>query len=205
MSLESQLYCSSHFCRCQFFIKTDSNHGLKIGCTPTESFLASTLACFYNSSCINLIYDQLNYNNSISMPLSINTSQFSTDTPVIDLVNKVFIENWSIAINYSSYFDQCKPSLCSYTYIERVNLLYTITLILGLYGGLTLILKWLCPIIIRLLVTIYQCRKKRTNRIEPIQMATGNRADASVRHSSASNLIDGVTLISPSPYVFFLK
>ena len=30
------------------------------------------------------------------MPLSIDTSQFSTNTPVIDLVNNVFIENWTI-------------------------------------------------------------------------------------------------------------
>ncbi|CAF4172766.1 unnamed protein product, partial [Adineta steineri] len=35
--------------------------GLKMGCTPTESFLASNLACFYNSSCIKLIYDSTNY------------------------------------------------------------------------------------------------------------------------------------------------
>jgi hypothetical protein len=177
--------------------------GLKIGCTPTESFLASTLACFYNPSCVLLIYDQLNYNDSISMPLSINASRFSTNTPVIDLVNKVFIENWTITINYPSYFDQCKPSLCSYTYIEQVNLLYTVTVIFSLYGGLNLILKWLSPIIIRLLVTIYQCRKKRTNRIEPVQMTTSERANTSMRQSNASNVIDGVTLISPAPYVFF--
>jgi hypothetical protein len=191
------------------FVDADSSSktvpimGLKIGCTPTETFLASTLACFYNSSCIRLIYDQLNYNDSISMPLSINASRFSTNTPIIDLVNKLFIENWTITINYSSYFDQCKPSLCSYTYIEQVNLFYTVTVILSLYGGLTLILQWLSPIIIRLLITIYQCRKKRTNRIEPVQMTISERADTSVRHSNASNVIDGVTLISPAPYVFF--
>ncbi|CAF0777269.1 unnamed protein product [Adineta steineri] len=176
--------------------------GLKTGCTPTESFLASSLACFYNLSCINLIYNQLNYSDnipSVAIPLSTDKSRFSTNTPVIDLVNKVFIENWSTAINYSSYFDQCSPSLCSYTYTERVNLLYTVTLISGIYGGLSLILNWLCPIIIRLWFKIYECRKKRTNRIDPVstdEMATSQETNTSVRHSNPSNATDYSTLVS---------
>ncbi|CAF1642375.1 unnamed protein product, partial [Adineta steineri] len=176
--------------------------GLKIGCTPTESFLASSLACFYNLSCINLIYNQLNYSNnipSVAMPLSTDKSRFSSNTPVIDLVNKVFIENWSTAINYSSYFDQCSSSSCSYTYIERVNLLYTVTLISGIYGGLSLILKWLCPMIIRLWFKTYECRKKRTNRIESMstdEMVTDQETNTSVRHSNASNITDSLTLVS---------
>ncbi|CAF3993155.1 unnamed protein product, partial [Adineta steineri] len=40
--------------------------GLKMGCTPSESLLASTLECFYDSSCIKLIQEQTNYNNSIN-------------------------------------------------------------------------------------------------------------------------------------------
>ncbi|CAF1035768.1 unnamed protein product [Adineta steineri] len=40
--------------------------GLKIGCTPSESLHASTLECFYNQSCLNLIQ---RYTNSINQQI----------------------------------------------------------------------------------------------------------------------------------------
>jgi hypothetical protein len=188
------------------FVNTDSPSenisimGLRIGCTPTESFLSSTLACFYNSSCINLIYDQLHYNNTIDMPLFINMSRFTTDTLLIDLVNELFVENWLTRIHYSSYFDQCSPSLCSYTYIEQVNLFYTVTLLLGLYGGLSFVLKWFCPRIIRLLVTVYECRKKRKNHIEPVftigMVTISDRSETVVRHLRSFNTTNNSEMIS---------
>ena len=168
------------------FVQTDLSSivpikGLKMGCTPSESFLASTVECFYDSSCVNLIQQQtININSAnvtSSMPplLSSATSRFPMNTPVIDLVNDLFIENWSTTINYSAYFDQCSPILCSYTYIQQLNSLYTVTLLLGLYGGLTLILKWICRKIIYLIAEVYKCRKEKTNVIQPahaMKMAT---------------------------------
>ncbi|CAF1550530.1 unnamed protein product [Adineta steineri] len=173
--------------------------GLKMGCTPTESFLASNLACFYNSSCIKLIYDSTNYDGKIPNSLSIKTSRFSTDTPVINLVNELFIENWSITIEYPSYFNQCSPSLCSYTYTERINLFYTGTLILGIYGGLSFVLKWFCPLIIRLLFKLNEYRKKRGNHIG-LTLTDDTRnienTEISVEHSNAVIVTGNSTLPS---------
>ncbi|CAF1144697.1 unnamed protein product [Adineta steineri] len=43
----------------KFFEKNASTiiaiEGLKMGCTPSESFLASTFECFYNQSCLNIL------------------------------------------------------------------------------------------------------------------------------------------------------
>ncbi|CAF4367003.1 unnamed protein product, partial [Adineta steineri] len=154
------------------FIQTNSSEtvpiqGLRMGCTPTESFFASTLECFYNLSCINLIYEHINYSSNVN-----NTNVLeppSIDAPVIDLINKLFIDNWSITINYTLYFNQCLPTICSNTYIQKLNSLYTITRLLGLCGGLTVVLTWICPTFMCLLAKIYECcKKKRINRIEPI-------------------------------------
>ncbi|CAF3433755.1 unnamed protein product, partial [Rotaria sp. Silwood2] len=117
--------------------------GLRIGCTPSESFHASTLECFYDPSCINLIQDNTNYIKSINFtsslnPLSIMKSQYSINATIAELIDNLFIEQWIATINYSSYFEQCSPLLCSYTYIEQFNLLYTVTVLLGLQGGLTI-------------------------------------------------------------------
>ncbi|CAF3662865.1 unnamed protein product [Adineta steineri] len=147
--------------------------GLKIGCTPSESFRASTLECFYDDLCINLIKNytiNANRTNSTNLfkPLSTINSSFPINISIAELINNLFIEDWNIKINYSAYFEQCLPLSCSYTYIQRFNVLHIITTLLGLQGGLAIVLKWICPKIIRIIVKIYQYRKKRKNVVQPV-------------------------------------
>ncbi|CAF1440027.1 unnamed protein product [Adineta steineri] len=146
--------------------------GLKMGCTPSESFLQSTLECFYNQSCIDLIQKRTNINNNLTYSFvslsTTNTSRFLINTTIDKLIEHSFIEEWKRTINYSHYFEQCSPLICSYTYIKKFNLFHTITALLGLQGGLTIILQWISPKIIRIINKIYQYRKKRINPIQPI-------------------------------------
>lgn len=144
--------------------------GLKMGCTPSESFLQSTLECFYDSSCIDILQTQLTDipGTYISQTLLANISQYSVNTSVLDLVNNVFIEKWSTMINYSLYFDECLPALCSYTYIQKITSLYTVTMLLSIYGGLSVVLKWLCPLITLLAARLYRRWKNRANPVHPV-------------------------------------
>ncbi|CAF4248982.1 unnamed protein product, partial [Adineta steineri] len=164
--------CSNCTTQANFIISNSSKiisisvKGLKIGCTPSESFRASTLECFYDRSCINLIHQYTNYGN-FHRPLSIMKSRFSTNTTIAELIDNLFIEQWSNKTNYSSYFEQCLPSYCFYTSVPRFNLIYIITLLLSLQGGLTIILKWICPKIVRIASKINDYRKKRTNTVRP--------------------------------------
>ncbi|CAF1356585.1 unnamed protein product [Adineta steineri] len=144
-------------------------NGLKMGCTPSGSLLASTLECFYDQSCINLIQTMAGYNTNITpIPLNINNSRFLMNMTVMNLVNDLFVEKWSAIMNYSSYFYKCSPMICSYTYIQQLDSFYTLTYLLGLYGGLTIVLKWISPKIVYFINKIYQRRKKTTNSIKPI-------------------------------------
>ncbi len=86
-------------------------------------------------------------------------SQYSWNRTTVDeLVKQLFIETWKSSINYTNYFTQCSPIHCTYTYIERANLFYSITAVMGLLSGLTIILERLCPIVIKLAWNILQRR-----------------------------------------------
>ncbi|CAF4024878.1 unnamed protein product [Adineta steineri] len=158
--------------------------GLKIGCTPSESFRLSTLECFYDQSCLNLIQNYTSYHNS-STPLSTNSSRFPENTKIDELIKNLFNEQWFNQSNYSSYYEQCSPLLCSYTDIERFNILYTITLFLGLQGGLAIVLKWICPKLVRIVSTINRYRNRQRTSIHP---------DNSLEISSDSSVIHNTTL-----------
>ncbi|CAF4254599.1 unnamed protein product [Adineta steineri] len=124
-----------------------SIRGLKIGCLPSESFLQSTLECFYDLNCIQLIQNYTNYeynNNSKNsfMPFSsTNMTKFLINTTISQLIDELFVDDWNITLKYSSYYQQCSPIDCSYSYIQKLNSIYTLQLLLGFQGGLTIILK----------------------------------------------------------------
>jgi len=195
------------------FIQTNSTEiipikGLKIGCTPSESFSASTLECFYDQSCIYLIEQYTNYtygSNSTDSPrpLIANMSRLPTNTTISELINDLFIERWIPTINYTLYFEQCSPLLCSYTYIQQFNLLHTVTGLLGLEGGLTILLEWICPIIVRIINKVYQHRKKRTNIAQPISSAEITPADIVITdvHTSTGN-VESIPASVTTQYAF---
>ena len=77
------------------------------------------------------------------------------DSTVEQLLADLFVEEWLTAINYSQCFTACAPSICTYTERKKINISYTVTLLLGLYSGLTILLRLLAPF----LVEIYsKCR-----------------------------------------------
>jgi hypothetical protein len=148
--------------------------GMKMGCTPSESFRLSTLECFYDQSCLDLIQEYTYYPYRID-PVSGMRNRFSVNATVNELIKDAFVEEWKTSANYSSYFHQCSPLECSYTYVEQFNLLYIITLLFGLRNGLGIVLKWICPQISRLIFKIRQCSKKRitpAQTIRTVEMAS---------------------------------
>ncbi|CAF1458002.1 unnamed protein product [Adineta ricciae] len=158
-----------------YFLEENSSFpikGMKMGCTPSESFLESTLECFYDQSCLNLIYQYTNLSNS---SIALNTSiDFLPNLTINELIHHSFIKQWLNITNYSSYYNICSPSICSYTSLERFNFLYIITLFLSLQGGLTLVFKWISPKIIQIIFTIYNYYKTKRNSIYPIVILSNN-------------------------------
>jgi hypothetical protein len=120
--------------------------GFQSGCLPINSLLLSTLECYNNQSCLNNFMAYLpSVNTSFHILNSSVLNQSTSTTPIGTLTDNLMIEQWSREMNYTRYFAACRPLLCSYTYTEKFSILYIITTVIGLIGGLTTILRVLCP------------------------------------------------------------
>ena len=112
--------------------------GLVVGCLPIHGLRLSTLECFYSPTCLKKLAI---FTKSSSIPSPLNTSIPNRFTPISSttigtLIDELFIESWQNTSNYSSYYSTCAPSNCRYTYVKRNGIVYMLTTILGLYGGL---------------------------------------------------------------------
>ncbi|CAF1154453.1 unnamed protein product [Adineta steineri] len=167
--------------------------GLKMGCTPSEALLASTLECFYDSLCINRIQEYtIAANNSINIinysSLSINNSRYLINSTVMELINDLFLENWVTNISYPAYFAKCSPFSCSHSFKQQYSFIYTITLLIGLYGGLTFIFKWICPKLVVLFNKIYRYWKKRRNIVQSDLSTTVTTVENTVTIQQTANV-----------------
>ncbi len=122
--------------------------GFRVGCYPLEALLQSTLECLYNISCINKLKSMYNHSNIIFNPL--NASLSSPNITVQSLVDKLLVEEWESSVVYEQYFSTCAPLSCTYTFDGQISLINTITTVIGLYGGLTVVLKLMCPVLVRI-------------------------------------------------------
>lgn len=124
--------------------------GFIVGCSPVESLLQSTLECLFDMSCLDIIHTFIPSTSNITgiYGLNKNQTQFDSNMTVQMIINKLFIENWSMKLSFSDYDTYCAPIQCAYTVVQRNNALYVLTKLLSLYGRLTVTLRLLVPIIV---------------------------------------------------------
>ena len=108
------------------------------GCYPLESLLQSNQECFFNQSCLQKVLSFFPHRNSTAFyALEADRTQYSPSTALKALVNELFIEHWSSNYSFMDYYSQCAPLSCTHNVDERNAPLYILTVLLGLYGGLT--------------------------------------------------------------------
>ncbi|UJR24192.1 hypothetical protein I4U23_027158 [Adineta vaga] len=157
--------------------------GLVVGCLPIDGLRMSSLECFFSQSCINTIINYLDYymlmdgslpSTDFSPPIVFNLSiiplnrsllsRFLPNSSIGTIMDELFIEEWTNKTNYEKYFSTCAPNICHYENIQHHTLLYVVTSLLALYGGLTVSLR----LIVWNSLRFYQKFKewyKPTNRI----------------------------------------
>ncbi|CAF4201640.1 unnamed protein product [Rotaria sp. Silwood2] len=140
--------CSSYFVSDDFIklLWGTELYSLVLGCLPIYGLRLSTLECLYNSTCLQKLFNLTNRIEDI--PSSLDISIYTRFSPVSSitigtLIDELFIEVWQNESNYSNYFSICAPLTCRYTYAKRNDVLYILTTFLGLYGGLTVGLKFM--------------------------------------------------------------
>lgn len=126
-----------------------------VSCFSIPSLLQSSLKCFFNETCLGFVQEKLNaLPRDIRYPLinasllQKNSTRFSPDQSVQEIVNEMMIERWGEDIQYSQYYEQCNPKLCSYFVTAHNDALYIFTTMIGLFGGLSVALKIIVPLIV---------------------------------------------------------
>jgi hypothetical protein len=123
--------------------------GLFKGCFWVEAVRQSSLECFYQTSCISSIEEFLQIPlllNNPALPLNSSVvSRFNISSTIDQLLAKAMTEIWQQNVSHTQYFQQCKVSLCTYSTTSRFNILYILTTLIGLVGGLTKVLRLLIP------------------------------------------------------------
>ena len=159
--------------------------GLVVGCMPIHGLRMSTLECLYSSTCVNDILSYLEYYTAVDgsaptdfikpndtvikvAPLDRSIpSRYAPSTPIGTLIDEFFIEHWDNRSMYENYFQQCAPSACQYEYIERKGLLFVATALLGIYGGLTIALRFIVWNMMRTYVKVQHQRDMRLVTVQP--------------------------------------
>jgi hypothetical protein len=144
---------------------------------PFQALMMSTLECFYYDKCLSQIKQFINTTRSPTnftiLKSSLNKNQYDR---IEALANHLFIQSWYNETFYESYFNQCHPLTCEYTYESRFNLIYIVTTIIGFLGGLDVVLRLLLPLIVKLVRRIwnYVLQRQRNNSTTPA-IATSTR------------------------------
>ena len=158
--------------------------GMFLSWFPLQSLLMSTLECLYNDSCLFQIKAFINTTvsstNFTTLKLSSEYNANNSYDKIEILANKLFIQSWNNESSFKSYFNQCHPLTCQYTYQSRLILIYMITTIIGLIGGLTIALRLLAPLIVKLAPKVwnYVTCQQRDNvvlTVESSSMRSGKK------------------------------
>lgn len=144
--------------------------GLAIGCLPSTVLLQSTFECFYNEMCLTRFHNVFFGDITISsLPSSINISRyFPVNTPINAILDELFIERWFRQNSYETFFQTCQVSSCTYTYVVQPDIVYVVTTITGLIGGLTIISRILSPFFVLITISLINRIRKKTSI--PVQM-----------------------------------
>ena len=118
-----------------------------LGCHTIEALLLSTLECFYDLSCMLTIHNQSAKVASKPFVFSALKKNLNQPNEKIELIiNRLMVDQWFSNYSFSLYYDRCSPSLCTFEYEGHQHFGYVITIIVSIYGGLSLgleILIWI--------------------------------------------------------------
>ncbi|CAF1194236.1 unnamed protein product, partial [Adineta ricciae] len=133
------------------FSMNTSYPGLLRGCLAIDGLRLSTFECFAQSACLTQLLVDLAIDQTKFDIVSLNASLVRNMTiPIGNLIDELFVEEWKTAVNYTSYFSICAPLWCKYSFSQRKNTLDIINTLFGVYGGLTIIFRFLTPIVVKL-------------------------------------------------------
>lgn len=133
--------------------------GMMADCFVMDATLASTLECYYDQSCLSLLH--LSLSTSIH-PLSDAINKYFTRKSTIQtLLNRIMIDEITNDVQFDSFYSQCIPSYCFYSYAHRFDVLFVATTIIGIFGGVSFVLRIVAKL---LAVLILRWKSRHTSK-----------------------------------------
>ena len=144
--------------------------GFLTGCYMMNALFKSSLEPLYNQSFINILTNSTN----TFRKLNSSNSHITVDTLLINM----FVDRWPTVKSYERYFNQCRPELCRYSVRHRYGFFQIITLIIGLFGGLSASLRIFAPIFVNsiwpVIVRFITRNRMHLRQVEVSQTLGGN-------------------------------
>ena len=112
--------------------------GILSGCTSVNSLLLSTLECFYDQTCIDELLSYFPSPERFTAMVLSETSHFASNPTIKTLVDQLMVEEWITNISYDKYYDQCAPISCTYSIVERHNVLFILRKLISSLVGYSL-------------------------------------------------------------------
>jgi hypothetical protein len=78
-------------------------------------------------------------------------SNYSTNSTIRNLIDNLMIERWNASPIYERYYNECQPTHCTHTVETRNDVLYIVTTLFAIAGGLITVLKFVVPRLVKLI------------------------------------------------------
>jgi hypothetical protein len=136
------------------------------GCWALESLLRSSFDDSFldNQTALDVIGSYFNWSSNSMSPIALNLNRSNNTNESSgtfnDLLDNLFVENLLTELSYSAYFEQCRAQFCFYLIKQHSSVLYIFTLLLALYGGLSVVLRFLIPDVVAFVVKRLKARDK---------------------------------------------
>lgn len=150
--------------------------GIVKGCFKIDEIRLSTLECFYEKTeCFQNLIDAVNITylyftglvpQYTPRPLVNDsaTTIFQPETHLSDIIDAMMINRWNFSFSFDEYYQTCQPSYCTYLEIsQETSPINIIISLVSLIGGLSITLRILTQLSVKLLFRILRPTTDRSN------------------------------------------
>ncbi|CAF1027248.1 unnamed protein product [Rotaria sordida] len=97
-------------------------------------------------------------------------SSFLMEDTVETIFNRLMIEEWKMSSSFDGYYNSCAPATCTYRIVKRMDHVYVVAIVGGLFGGLATSLRLIVPVIAKLFYWIILHQRRRRANIRNQQL-----------------------------------
>ena len=153
--------------------------GLYVGCYVIEALLQSSLQCFYNQTCVQELTQNIDRTITANFT-AINTSPTSHFLPtnsVEEILSELMVDQWQWSVDYEKYYDACEPIQCSHVENVSNDMIYIVTTLIGLVGGLVTTLKLTVPRAVFVFYHFFKKNEQVVPQVFTVEQHTGEKSD----------------------------